>query len=224
MKKILTIVISVALVAAIAIGGTLAYLTSTANDTVLTNTFVSGPGLSITLDESPIDETTGLAKAGARVASNAYPLIPGEAMDKDPLITVKAGSQPCYVFAYVTNTATVTAATAGAVSKPAVTNIDIATSEWDVAASNSNGTLYVYSSFDAGPNEYTPIIVSKDDENDRPLPKVFTKITINSALTVADLAGTKAGSVTVQAYAHQATTGTTYATALAAAKTQFGIS
>jgi len=39
MKKVLTIVISIALITALAIGGTLAYLSSNANGTNLENTF-----------------------------------------------------------------------------------------------------------------------------------------------------------------------------------------
>lgn len=211
MKKILTIVISIALVAAIAIGGTLAYLTSNANNTTLTNTFVSGPGLSITLNEANVDPVTGLTATGAtagRGSANQYPIIPGNIMDKDPLITVVGGSQACYVFAYVTNTITIA-------GKPVVTNINIDPSVWSQVASNTSGKLYVYSSA-----ANVPLIVNKS-ASVQDLAKVFTKITINSALTVADLAGSKTGDITVQAYAHQETTGSTYATALAAANAQF---
>ena len=217
MKKILTIIIAVALVAAIAVGGTLAYLTSTADNTVLQNTFVSDNTLlDITLNEAPVDSTTGLVTAGNRVTTNNYPIIPGEIMDKDPLITVKSGSQPCYVFAYVTNDIKLTAAAVGSTAKSVVTSIDIPTATWTQVASSANGVLYVYS------NASVPLIVAKS-ASDQALTKVFTKITINKDLTTSDLKGTKSGSITVKAYAHQATASVTYADALAAAKALFSV-
>lgn len=219
MKKIIAIVISAAMIAAIAIGGTLAYLTSTANDTPLHNTFVSDPVLlDITLDEAPVDRTSGQIVAGARRTQNEYPIIPGETMAKDPTITVVGGSQPCYVFAYISNTAKVTAAAAGSTPKSVISSININTAVWNEVAAG----LYVYSQTDPATHVVSPLVVSKMASS-QVLTPVFTQITINPALLTEDVSGTKTGELKVQAYAHQANGGVTFADALARAKSQFGI-
>lgn len=102
LKKIALMATSMALVAALAVGGTLAYLTST--DTV-TNTFTVGQ-VKITLDEAKVG-TDGKALTGdsaARVDKNDYKLMPGHVYDKDPTVTVKAGSESSYVRMLVTVT------------------------------------------------------------------------------------------------------------------------
>lgn len=66
-----------------AVGGTLAWLTAT-SDTVV-NTFTVGD---IDID---LTETTG----------SEYKLVPGAKVAKDPKVTVKAGSEKCYVFVKV---------------------------------------------------------------------------------------------------------------------------
>lgn len=75
--------------------GTLAYLTST--DSV-TNTFTVG-NVQITLDEAKVG-ADGKALTGndaARVKANNYKLMPGHTYDKDPTVTVKAGSESSYI-------------------------------------------------------------------------------------------------------------------------------
>ena len=202
MKKILTIVISVALVAAIAIGGTLAYLSSTANDTKLTNTFTTstaGSKLDIKLDEGKVGYLDGkFTDTGeTRVVENSYPIIPGATMDKDPTVTVLADSAPCYVFVYVTDNATVN-------SKDAAT-LGTIHSDWTPVAGYSG--LYAYKSG-------TKVDTSSTDNK---LPAVFSNITINSALTNADTKATPAGKINVQAYAYQASGDSTYTKAETAA-------
>ena len=109
-RKILVSIAALALVAAISIGGTLAYLTS--KDTV-TNTFTVG-NVSITLDEAKVNEdgkavnksgnvVDNLAAAD-RVKANDYHLIPGHTYVKDPTVTVLAGSENSYVRMLVTVT------------------------------------------------------------------------------------------------------------------------
>lgn len=82
MKKKITLVVSLLLVMALSIGGTLAWLTDT--DSVK-NTFTIG-NVDITLTE-----TTG----------ETYSFVPGRTMAKDPKITVTANSEKCYVFVEV---------------------------------------------------------------------------------------------------------------------------
>lgn len=98
-KVLLTLACAVLLVAA-SVMGTLAYLTST--DTV-NNTFTIGK-VKIELDEAKVG-TDGKALKGDdanRVKENTYKLMPGHEYDKDPTVTVKAGSEESYVKMVVT--------------------------------------------------------------------------------------------------------------------------
>ena len=88
-KKIAIAIAAAALAGTCAIGGTLAWLTST--DTV-TNTFTVGK-VDISISE-PNTEFTD---------SSQIMLTPGAPSVKDPTITVEAGSVDSYVFAKVTN-------------------------------------------------------------------------------------------------------------------------
>lgn len=78
--------LALVLVIGIAAGGTIAWLVSK-TDTV-TNTFTYGD-INITLEE-----TTG----------NNYKIIPGVGISKDPKVTVKGGSEDCYLFVKVEKT------------------------------------------------------------------------------------------------------------------------
>ena len=124
-RKILVSLAALALVAAISIGGTLAYLTS--KDTV-TNTFTVGK-VAITLDEAYVNEdgdkyyvngrdadgkpnsyTTDDKDAQGnpydladRVKSNAYKLMPGHEYTKDPKVHVAADSENSWLFVKVEN-------------------------------------------------------------------------------------------------------------------------
>lgn len=82
-KTLLTLVCAGALVVG-SVAATVAYLTDT-TDTV-TNTFTVGK-VDIDLTETPNQGTTWSAK-----------LIPGESYAKDPVVTVKADSERCWLF------------------------------------------------------------------------------------------------------------------------------
>lgn len=79
----LVLVLALALIVGVAGGATFAWLTAK-SDTV-TNTFTYGD-INITLEE-----TTG----------DAYKIIPGVDIEKDPKVTVKAGSEACWLFVKV---------------------------------------------------------------------------------------------------------------------------
>ena len=111
-RKILVSLAALALVAAISIGGTIAYLTS--NDEVV-NTFTVG-NVAIKLDEADVntsgdllykqaDGTLGTTKTNEiadRVKANDYHLLPGHTYTKDPTVTVLAGSETSYIKMTVT--------------------------------------------------------------------------------------------------------------------------
>lgn len=83
-KKLITAA-SIALAACVAIGGTIAYLTDK-TDTI-TNTFTVGK-VDINLTET----------------ERTYKMIPGTTLDKDPTVTVEAGSEDSWVFVKVDET------------------------------------------------------------------------------------------------------------------------
>ena len=83
--KVMSIVLALVLVAAASIGGTLAWLTSTPDS--INSTFTSG-SITITLTESKPQVTK---------------LLPAKTYDKDPTVTVKKGSEKCFLFVKVEN-------------------------------------------------------------------------------------------------------------------------
>ena len=82
-KKSLALVLALAMIVVCVVGGTLAWLTATTGS--VTNTFTYGD-INITLAES---ENLDLK------------MIPGYTIDKDPKVTVLAGSEKCYLFVKV---------------------------------------------------------------------------------------------------------------------------
>lgn len=94
MRKYLIVVACIALVAGVAIGGTMAWLS--AKTQTVTNTFTVG-NIDITLEETPNTDTD---KDGENDAWTGH-IIPGVDLPKDPKVTVKAGSEACYVFVKV---------------------------------------------------------------------------------------------------------------------------
>ena len=98
-RKILVSLAALALVAAISIGGTIAYLTSTDK---VENSFTVGK-VAITLDEAQVN-TDGTAVApAARVKANTYKLMPGHPYTKDPTVHVDADSEDSWIFVKVEN-------------------------------------------------------------------------------------------------------------------------
>ena len=82
-KRTLALLLALVLVIGVAAGGTVAWLTAKTDPVV--NTFTYGD-INITLTE-----TTG----------NSYKIIPGVDIAKDPKVTVKAGSEACWLFVKV---------------------------------------------------------------------------------------------------------------------------
>ena len=83
MKKALFIMLSAALIVCTTVAGTLAWLTDTTAPVV--NTFTIGD---INIE---LKETTG----------ETYKMVPGIELVKDPTVTVKAGSEACWLFVKV---------------------------------------------------------------------------------------------------------------------------
>ena len=91
MKKKLMTVLALVLVIAMSVAGTIAFLTDTTDP--ITNTFTVGK-VDITLTETFNTDTDGDQKNDAWKAQ----LIPGTTYAKDPVVTVTADSEDCWLF------------------------------------------------------------------------------------------------------------------------------
>ena len=87
-KKVLAIALAVVLLVGVVIGGTMAWFTDKTQ--VIENTFTVG-NIDIELEETDSDKDQDPDK-------NAYKMIPGWTIEKDPVATVKANSEDCYLF------------------------------------------------------------------------------------------------------------------------------
>ena len=96
-KALLVVACALLLVAA-SVFGTMAYLTSTDE---VKNTFTVGK-VNITLDEAKVNTDGTLVTPAERVKENSYKLLPGHTYTKDPVLTVKGGSEDAYVRLLVT--------------------------------------------------------------------------------------------------------------------------
>lgn len=97
-KKTVALILALVMVFGAAVGGTIAYLTSTKS---VTNTFTVGK-VAITLDEAKVDEYGVVdATATERVDTNTYKLIPGHTYTKDPIVHFAAKSEASWLFVKV---------------------------------------------------------------------------------------------------------------------------
>lgn len=96
-NKKLAILVCCMLVMVCAVGATLAWLTDQTQ--TVTNTFTAS-NIKITLEETDAADSDqdGLGD------SKEYKMVPGDTLSKDPKVTVKAGSEDCWLFVEVTKT------------------------------------------------------------------------------------------------------------------------
>ena len=95
-KKSLALVLALAMIVVCVVGGTLAWLIATTGS--VTNTFTYGD-INIKLEET--DATVSADGS----ATKEFKMIPGYTITKDPKVTVKAGSEKCYLFVKVEKSA-----------------------------------------------------------------------------------------------------------------------
>jgi len=98
LRKALTLILCAVALVAISVGATIAYLTDTQS---VTNTFTVGQ-VHIKLDETKTDINGVTTNEGRTEAGNKYKLMPGHTYTKDPMVTVAANSEDCYVRMKVT--------------------------------------------------------------------------------------------------------------------------
>lgn len=195
-RKILAMVMALALTAALAVGGTLAYLTST--DKVV-NTFTVG-NVQIKLDEAAANPDGTLIKDANRVQANSYKLMPGHTYNKDPMVTVLKGSESSYVKMTVTFSKAAELDAIFAPNGAELTSIfnGYDSANWSYKGNTENTTAntrtyeFWYKEAVAAPN------------GDVALDALFDSITVPGTITNAQLATIEGMTITVNAYAIQA--------------------
>ena len=200
-SKVLATVLCAVLLVVASVMGTLAYLTDSEK---MENTFTVGK-VYIDLTEAPVD-AEGKATDGERVTAsktevlgNAYHLVPGRKIDKDPTVTVKADSEEAYVRMKVTVTF------ADKLPEEMV-DYDLSSvfdynADWErvgyTMASDGKSIEYIYNYKDT---------VAKDSAKDTELPALFRTITVPTDFTNEQLAVFGGMTIAIDAYAIQAET------------------
>ena len=186
-----------ALVLALGVNATYAWLT---DDATVTNTFTVGK-VEIALDEADVNEYGQKLNAAGevaeegdalaeRVTGNSYKLIPGCTYAKDPIVTVVAGSEKCYVFVKVAN----------GISELEVA-VDDTTDEIEAIAEQIAANEWEALGGEVG--VYYKIVDARDASEDLKL-SVFESFTIDENKTAGNLQDiTSDTSVTVKAFAVQ---------------------
>ena len=196
MKKTLTVIIALVLVVVMSVAGTVAYLTS--SDTV-TNTFSVG-NVQIKLDEAKANPDGSLVANADRVKANSYKLLPGHTYNKDPMVTVLAGSESSYV------KMTVTFSKANELD--AIFDPDGATLTTIFNGYDSSNWTYKGNTKNAADNTRTYEFWYKEavaaPDADVALDALFDSITVPGNITNTQLATIKGMTITVNAYAIQA--------------------
>ena len=195
MKKKLMTVLALVLVIAMSVAGTYAYLTST--DEVV-NTFTVG-NVQIKLDEAQANADGTLVEGADRVKANSYKLLPGHTYNKDPMVTVKAGSESSYVKMTVTFSK---AAELDAIFAPGANMTSI------FKGYDSTNWIYKGVTENASANTRTYEFWYKETvaapDGDEALDALFDQIIVPGNITNKQLATIEGMTITVNAYAIQA--------------------
>lgn len=91
--RVLVVMMAVAVLVSCVVGGSVAWLLTTAS---VTNTFTYGD-INLSLKE----DNTGFDNDG-NDTTNEYPMVPGETIAKNPTVTVSKGSEDCWLFVKLT--------------------------------------------------------------------------------------------------------------------------
>ena len=194
--KALMLVLCAVLLVTASVLGTMAYLTS--QDKVV-NTFTVG-NVAIKLDEAKANTDGSLAEGATRVKENSYKLLPGHTYNKDPMVTVKNGSEESYIKMTVTFTK---ANELDAIFAPAGADMTSIFNGYDTA-----NWIYKGNTKDATANTRTYEFWYKETVSaptaDVALDALFDSITVPGTITNEQLATIKDMTITVNAYAIQA--------------------
>lgn len=155
------------------VGTTIAYLTDTAAP--ITNTFTVGK-IDIDLDEPNYENPDGTTK-----------LYPGAEIEKDPTVTVFAGSEDSYVYMMLDNQLNFDISLTPLV--PAIT-LDLH-ADWEVVTTSGTKTLYRYKA------------VVPASATDTELTPLFTTVTVSTLVNSDNINLLNNGKLIIAAYAHQ---------------------
>lgn len=136
--KVMMVILAVMLVAGISVGGTLAWITAKSSEVV--NTFTYGD-INITLKEHELLADGSLGNK--EVQKNSYKFIPGVDLNKDPFVTVKAGSEACWLFVKIEETTWPANDKISYSVDSAWTELEAGVYYREVAASNADQPFYV---------------------------------------------------------------------------------
>ncbi len=163
--KSMVMILALVLVIGCAIGGTLAWLT--AETAAVENTFTVG-NINIELKEHKDGD-----KSAEEVTSNGYAIVPGDTLNKDPFVRVKATSEACYLFIYIDETNNTVTGLDGKVIQYTVN-----TTNWTAVEGHAG---YYYKVLDAQTTTDTLYYILANDQ-----------VTVNSNLTKAMIDSTVA--------------------------------
>lgn len=195
-KKAMLMTLCAIILVVATVFGTMAYLTST--DEVV-NTFTVG-NVAIKLDEAKVNTDGSLVTGAARVKENSYKLLPGHTYNKDPMVTLLAGSETSYVKMTVTFSK---ANELDAIFAPGGADLTRIFNGYDAANWIAKG-----STKDATANTRTYEFWYKEAVGaptaDVALDALFDSITVPGTITKEQLATIEGMTITVNAYAIQA--------------------
>ncbi len=195
-KKAMLMTLCAIILVVATVFGTMAYLT--ASDEVV-NTFTVG-NVKITLDEAKVNPDGSPVEGADRVKENSYKLMPGHTYNKDPMVTLLAGSETSYVKMTVTFSK---ANELDAIFAPGGANLTSIFGGYD-----STNWIAKGNTKDATANTRTYEFWYKDAVGaptaDVALDALFDSITVPCTITKEQLDTIKGMTITVNAYAIQA--------------------
>lgn len=180
MNKTMKTLLSVACVCTLVVStiiGTVAYLTASKS---VTNTFTVGD-VNIKLEETLIKD--GEATNEKTEVGNQYHMVPGESYVKDPTVTIVAGSEPCYVRMLVTlNKVDVLMDALGDDFLPQNYVEGWDAEKWEcVKITDKGNNVFTYEF------RYKTTVDASEEEQDKALEPLFTKINVPGTFTNEDL-------------------------------------
>lgn len=195
-KKAMLMTLCAIILVVATVFGTMAYLTST--DEVV-NTFTVG-NVAIKLDEAKVNPDGSRVEGADRVKENSYKLLPGHTYNKDPMVTLLAGSETSYVKMTVTFSK---ASALDAIFAPTGADLTSIFNGYD-----SDNWIYKDNTKDATANTRTYEFWYKEAVGaptaDVALDALFDSITVPGTITKEQLATIEGLTITVNAYAIQA--------------------
>ena len=195
-KKAMLMTLCAIILVVATVFGTMAYLTSTDE---VENTFTVG-NVKITLDEAKVNTDGSRVEGADRVKENSYKLLPGHTYNKDPMVTLLAGSETSYVKMTVTvnkaNELDAIFAPSGADLTSIFNGYDSATwiAKGDTKDATANTRTYEF--------WYKEAVGAPTADVE--LDALFDSITVPGTITKEQLATIEGMTITVNAYAIQA--------------------